>query len=82
MRSQVDNIFFAKTRLHLSPVLSIFVVLAHTTQIEIIFSAWLKLHLHSFCKVLETPNIVFSVCECNSFSEENLVRAVLQGKYF
>lgn len=81
LHSQVDTIFLAKTRLHLIPVLNIFVVLAHTTQIEIL-SLWLKLQLHSFCKFLETPNIVFSVCECNSFSGENLVRAVLQGKYF
>lgn len=68
LHSQIDNIFFAKTRLHLIPVFSIFVMLAHTTktQIEIILSTWLKIHLHSFYKFLETPNIVFSVCECNS----------------
>lgn len=82
LHNQVDNVFFVKTRFHLTPVLDVFVFSAHTAQMEIILSTWLKLHLHSFCKFLKTPNIVFSACECNSYSMENLVRAVLQGKYF
>lgn len=82
MHNQVDNIFFVKTRLHLIPVFGYFCLLSIHILNRSMLSTWLKLLLRSFGKFLKTPNIVFSVCECNSYSMENLVRAVLQGNYF